>query len=451
MFSYQVEAVDRIKRQPQLALFLKPGLGKTAITLTALWDMGVQRTLIVAPASVVARNVWGKEAKAWGHLSELTTVPLVGSPRDRERLLAGSATCDVISYENLPWLLGTIDIEARYGAIVFDELSRLKHPGTSRYRKLRSGSMDIPIRIGLTGSPVGNHLLDIWAEMFMVAGDKPLGRTYTGFRRQYFCPTGYDPRFSNWDLKHPSYEAEIHERVKPYAFSLDPALAADKLPPVRASTVRVSLPASALEIESDLGAKCVAQLASGASLEVMGASAAAGKLRQIASGAVYIGDGSHTWEHVHGAKVDALVDLVEEQQGEPMLVFYHYQHELSRLLKALPTARAASAPGVLDAWDRGEIEVMLAHPQSVGHGLNLQSSGSTVVWFALPYSHELYEQGIGRLARPGQKAAWVTSVAILAGDFDESIYSLLETKRGVQDRLTQAVRLSRIEDDPMFS
>ena len=458
LFLYQPEAVQRIVDARQIAVFLKPGLGKTVITLTALADLGVQRTLVIAPAAVVERDVWGREARAWEHTRHLTVQALEGTAAQRRKALEQASSVETISYENAIWLSDQVELSSRYGAIVFDELSKLKHPGTARYRRLRARSMAIPIRIGLTGSPVGNHLLDIWAELFMVAGEKPLGPTYTGFRKSFFCPTGYDPRFSSWELKHPSCADLIHQYIKPFAFSLDAALAADKLPQVRASSVWIPLPASARKAEEELAGKCETILASGATLEALSASTLAGKVRQLASGAVYHEPvdardppGTKTWSHVHDAKLEVAREIVDEAQGEPILLFYWYQHELERLREWFPDAKSAKDPGVLDAWDRGEVELLLAHPGSVGHGLNLQSVSSTVLWFALPYSHELYEQGVGRLARPGQRAPWVTSIALLCGQADRAIYDRLEAKRRVQSGLMNAVRMSRIEDDPMFS
>lgn len=433
------------ERQQQ-AVLLKPGLGKTASTLTALRDLDVRRTLVLAPAQVVAQNVWGREAQAWDHLRQISVVPLRGNPAQRRRALGvcppcwGHQTVDVMSYELALWLTDEVgDLAGRYNAIVFDELSKLKAPGTSRFKRLRAKARDIPVRFGLTGSPVGNRLLDIWGEMFVVAGEKPLGPTLTGFRQRYFEPEGWgDRRFAVWKPKLGA-DKEIHERIKPWAFSLDEKLAAGHLPELRVNPIELELPRQMRDLEATLAHECRARLASGEELHAIGAAALGGKVRQLASGAVYLRPGEEAWEEVHPAKIDALRELVDEAQGEPMLCFYWFRHELERIQKAFPEAREVREPGAVEAWDRRELPLLLAHPQSAGHGLNLQAGGSTVVWFALPWSHELWEQGNGRVSRVGQLAPFVTAHALLAGDADWAVLESLREKGRTQAALLDAV------------
>ena len=432
-----------------MAALLKMGLGKTVITLTALADLGVERALVFAPAPVVARDVWGREARAWEHTQHLKVVPLTGSPAQRLNKLVGprGGRVDVISYESAVWLTDHApDLPKLYDAIVFDELSKVKSPGTARFRRLRARSMDVPFRFGLTGSPVGNRLLDLWGEMFMVAGEKPLGSTYSGYRARYFVPEGRDPRFATWRLRDAAAAREIHERVRPFSFSLDEKLAAQRLPEVRVAPVHLAMPPAALELEKQLASECRVRLESGEELRAIGASALGMKVRQLCSGAVYLQPGEPAWERVHGAKIDALREVLEEQQGEPTLCFYWFQHEAERILAAFPHARLATDQAALDAWDRREVPLLLAHPQSAGHGLNLQAGGSTVVWFALPWSHELWEQGNGRLARPGQQSPYVSAIPLLVGESDAAVYAVLQEKGATQSELMASVRLPDISD-----
>jgi hypothetical protein len=434
--------VERMVQARRMAVLIKMGLGKTIITLTALADMDLLKVLVVAPAAVVERDVWGREARGWEHTKHLNPVPVVGTAKQREHLL-GTSAFHCVSYENAIWLSDVLDLN-HYQAIIFDELSKMKHAGTARFRRLRVRGEEVPVRFGLTGSPVGNHLLDIWGEMFMVAGAAPLGPRFVDFRQQYFKPSGYG-RFQSWTLAHPACEAEIHERLKPHAFSLDAQLAADKLPALHTTPIFLPLPKEVREIEAKLASTCTAELAKGVTLEALSASAFAGKARQLASGAVYVNaaDESSRFQEVHSLKIDALREILDEQQGEPVLCFFWYQHELARLLRAFPDARLATDQKALDAWDRREVPLMLAHPQSAGHGLNLQKGGSTVVWFAVPWSHELWEQGNGRLVRVGQSAPEVSALALLVGETERALWDALTQKGAVQARLTDATVLDR--------
>ena len=483
MRGYQGDASRLLVHTRRQAVLLKMGLGKTVITLTALCDLGLARTLVVAPAKVVERDVWGEEARQWQHLSDVQVVNLVGDERRRMKLLESKSRprrVDVVSYELVRWLSGEMDLESRYQAIVFDELSKMKHPGSQRFRRLRTCSMGVPIRFGLTGSPVGNHLLDLWGELFMVAGEAPFGPSYSAYRDKYFCPSGYGP-YSGWELRHPIYEDEIHVRAAPWAFSLDAKLAAEQLPEVLVSPVSMELPASVRKIEQDLEKKCRTELASGASLVALSASTYATKARQLASGAVYITDEDghkifaewqcagdtktctgalrlvgasgavyitdedgqplDTWEEVHRLKLDALQEILDEQQGDGVLCFYWYEHDLVRLRQAFPFAREASEGAALDDWCRRKVPLLLAHPQSTGHGLNLQSGGSTAAWFTLPWSHELWEQGNARLARIGQECPFVTAIPLLAGATDRMVLEVLQSKGAVQAALMSALEM----------
>ena len=442
MYGYQEDSIARIKASKQLAVLLNMGLGKTVITLTALAEMGCKRVLVLAPATVVELDVWGDEARAWKHLVGVTVLPIFGVVKKRIGLLMykelnTSMRVDVVSYENVMWLTDAIERD-QYDAIVFDELSKMKHPGTSRFKRLRAWAKSIPVRVGLTGTPVGNHLLDLWGEMFMVAGEKPLGARFVDFRAEFFAPQDFQMR--SWELKNSSLEAEIIRRVKPYAFSLDPIEARTKVPGVRLNMIEVALPPEARKMESDLAEKCSTELAGGVELTALSASALGMKVRQLASGAVYHDIDGH-WTTVHASKVDKLEEMVEELQGEPLLVFYWFRHELERMLVRMPWAKQLSEPGVMEKWNRREVEVLLAHPGSAGHGLNLQHGGSNICWFTLPWSLELWRQANGRLTRFGQKAQYVAVHTLMAGEMDYAVMDALKEKGRVEARVMEEVRL----------
>jgi superfamily II DNA or RNA helicase len=442
LYGYQQASIERITSSKQLAVFLNMGLGKTVITLTALAEMGARRVLVLAPASVVELDVWGEEARAWQHLSGVRVEPVCGTVKQRTAKLMRicsrvETNVDVVSYENVMWLTDNIDRE-KYDAIVFDELSKVKHPGTSRFKRLRAWAREIPLRVGLTGTPVGNHLLDLWGEMFMVAGEKPLGPRFTEFRSEYFAPQDFQMR--SWALKRPELELEILKRVKPHAFSLDPVEARTRMPELRVNPIELRLPPAVAKMESDLAQTCATELDGGVELTALSASALGMKVRQLASGAVYHDIEGH-WTTVHAEKVDKLEEMVEAMQGEPLLVFYWFRHELERLLVRMPWAKQLSQPGALEAWNRREVPLLLAHPASAGHGLNLQHGGHNVAWFTLPWSLELWKQANGRLVRLGQKSQVVVAHVLMAGEVDHMVMGVLEEKGRVEARAMEEVRL----------
>jgi hypothetical protein len=436
MFSYQVEAASRLAAGREMACFLEPGMGKTITTLTALVDLGSPRTLILAPAKV-AETIWHVEAAAWEHTKNFRIRPCIGTPAERLAILKSGASV-TLSYENLGWLLDTVPIETWFKAIVFDELSKMKHPGTTRFKRLRRRVTQIPIHIGLTGTPVGNHLLDIWGEMFMVAGEKPLGLTYGDFVGRYFAPNRIvNNRVVSWRAL-PHAAAEIHRRIKPYAFTMD-TTGAPALAGLRHNPLAVELPKEVNEAAAELMRELTVQLASGTDLETFSSVTAAAKVRQMVGGAVYT-DKAGAWETVHGAKVKALEGLVDELQGQPVLVGYWFKHEKERLLAHFKgRARALEGAADIDAWNRGEVEILLVHPASAGHGINLQHGGHHICWFTLPWSLEMLKQTRGRLIRHGQKSPFVMEHVLLAGPVDRYVWKVLSEKGATEDSLLAAL------------
>jgi SNF2 family DNA or RNA helicase len=433
LFAHQRGMIQALVDHAQHALLVNVGYGKTAAVLTALLHRGEWPALVVAPQRV-AKRVWSEEAAQWLHLRELQVTSIHGTPSQRVKRLGWDNHVECISYENYLWLTETVDVDRRYRAIIFDELSKMKAPGTKRFRRMRARGMKIPIRIGLTGTPVPNHLLDLWGEMFAVAGEKPLGATFSGFRERYFHAVDYYQR--DWQLMRPEYAGEIHRRVKPFTYVVPASTAAVKMPTLVVNPIVLDYPERAKELGQALEKDLFMKLDSGVEIEALSASTVAGKLQQLASGAVYLQPNHPEWEEVHDEKLAALEDLVDELQGEPVLVFHWFKHEVERIKKRLgKKVVTIDEKGAIDRWNRREVEVLLAHPASAGHGLNLQHGGHNAAWFTLPWSHELWTQGNGRLVRPGQASPVVMAHVLKCGPADGRVADALTGKAKVEQDL----------------
>jgi SNF2 family DNA or RNA helicase len=447
LFPDQQEAASVLATRRLQALFNEPGRGKTATILTALHDLGRPRALVLAPARV-ADTVWAPEAALWEHLADMPVAHATGDSFQRVRAMTDRTNRVVtLSYENFPWLLSVLDVRKFFDAIVFDELSRMKNVDTVKFKRFRSAVRDLAIRFGMTGTPVGNHLIDIWGEMYMVAGDKPLGPTKGEFVSRYFAPAAkLNGRVISWK-PHGYAQAEIERRIKPYAFTQKPTVSMGT--ELRVNPIHVTLPPLVEEMSDALADELHAQLESGTTLEAFSKATATVKVRQICGGAVYVETPTELgeapprvkkWEFVHGMKIQALEELVGELQGEPLLVFYWFQHEKERILAHFKgKAVELDSSERIKSWNRKEIEILLAHPASAGHGLNLQHGGHNICWFTLPYSLEMWKQANGREVRHGQKSPWVTAHILMAGKSDAYVLGLLHRKAAVEDALLAAV------------
>ena len=472
MFGLQQRLTARICEDKKVAAFVAPGYGKTASVLTALLDLGAWPALVVAPARV-ARRVWREEAAQWEHLRNLRVVDVSPGLREGDPGRRGcrpstqwappeEAHVEAVSYEQFWWLTEQVDVCRRYRAVVYDELSCMKDPGSQRFIRARNLEVSdhVPVVVGLTGRPVGNHLFDIWGEMYCVAGAAPLGPRFTDFKEQYFEQVDY--RGYQWGLKHSPdcgryrgekcgpcasvawTERDLARRCSPWSFAVrEPPPA--KIPPVVPHRVRCDWPAGVARQAAELERQLWTRLDSGEDLEVVGQSAAAQKLRQMGGGGVYVGQEARgqprRWERVHTSKEEALLEVLGELQGRPLLVFYEYRHEAERLrslLRGRPGAELDD-PGAIESWDRGELEWLLCHNLSARHGLNLQRGGSHLVFWTLPWSWDTYDQCCKRLARPGQSASVVTSHELLCGPVDERVVEVLEAKAGVEARFLNAL------------
>lgn len=436
LFGHQFDAAREILSRRQLLLILRPGGGKTAATLTALADTQPWPALIVAPIRV-CETVWAQEADQWAHLRGLVFERLRGSPAQRIAALKRPAHIYLINYELLPWLAKQVDL-GTFGAIIWDEVSMLKSPGSVRFRAIRQALKKAPkdqIRIGLTGTPQGNSMLNLWGEAFVCDAGRALGRSYVAWRARHFHTVDKDNFV--W-VPNPGADREIRGAVKRSAAYIEPARNPSK--GYREVNLNFELPRAARLIYEKLRVDLVAQLASGKDVLSLGKLPLSGKLRQILSGAIYTDPAGEVWEDVHGARLEALRDLVEELEGSPLLVAYQFQHERERIAAAFPGTRDVTQKGAIERWNRGEVPLMTLHPLSGGHGLNLQHGGSDLCFFSLPWSLEQYRQTIGRLDRPGQAREVMVHRIVAVRTLDDQLATALQRKEADEQSLNSSLR-----------
>ncbi|MDT9411323.1 DEAD/DEAH box helicase [Corynebacterium rouxii] len=438
---YQQHAIEFIRKHPQAALLLDMGLGKTIITLTALQHMMMEdftttRPLIIAPLRV-ARDTWPEETTKWDHTKNLRTAVMVGTPKQRRQALNTDADIWIINRENLTWLTKELKGAWPFDTVIIDELSSFKSHTSARFKTLKKHRNHIQRIIGLTGTPAPNNLLDIWAPYRLIDDGHRLGTTITNYRDRYFKPGKRNGHIVyEWKLKDGAEEA-IHNAIADITVSMK---AIDHLntPPVTIIDRHTTLTHKARETYINLRDEMVAEVA-GETIDAGSAGVLAGKLQQLANGAIYT-DAEHHWEHVHDAKLEALDDIIEEANGQNILLAFWFKHDLERLKTRYPTGRLLDTDTDMRDWKQGNIPLGFIHPASAGHGLNLQTGGHILVWFAPPWSLELYEQTNGRLNRQGQTQP-VTIIRIITKEtIDEHIIKALERKDTTQSALINAVK-----------
>lgn len=438
LHEYQRKGVDFIKERKRCALWLDMGLGKTTTTLTALSDLidsfSVNRTLVIAPLRV-ANSVWRQEAANWEHLKHLSVAICTGSERERLSALQRDSDLYVINRENVPWLIKHYGSAWPFDCVVIDEASSFKNATSQRFKALRKALPQTNYMILLTGTPSPNGLLDLWPQMYLVDFGEALGRTMTSYKQRFF-----EQDYMGYKFKPREGAADrIHGLLQPMVLSMS---AEDYLElPDRINIVEsVALPPSALNAYREFERTLLAELPDGEEIEAMNAAVLANKLLQYSNGAVYTDDLGN-WSEIHTAKLDALSDIVEQNEGENFLVAYNYKTDLARLQKRFPFARVLDkSADTVRQWNSGQIRMLLAHPASAGHGLNLQRGGSLIVWFSLNWSLELYQQFNARLHRQGQDKP-VRIIHIVAdGCIDERVISVLSEKDAVQSALLTALK-----------
>ena len=437
---YQRYAAEFIITHPISALLLDMGLGKTSITLTAINDLlfdsfEVHKVLVVAPLRV-ARDTWSAEIEKWEHLKNLRYSVVIGTAQERISALSTPADIYIINRENIQWLVEESGLPFDFDMAVIDELSSFKNHQSKRFRAFMKSRPKLKRIVGLTGTPAGNGLMDLFAEFKLLDMGERLGRLIGQYRNTYFQPDKRNGMVIYSYKPLPNAERQIYDKISDITISMK---AADhlKMPKLISAeyTVRIS------EKEKEKYDRLKKDLIlSTEDNEVTAANAASlsNKLSQMANGAVYSDDESVI--QIHDRKLDALEDIIESMNGKPLLVAYWFKHDLERIRKRFEIREIKSSEDISD-WNSGIIPVALIHPASAGHGLNLQNGGSTLVWFGLTWSVELYQQTNARQWRQGQTADTVVIQHIIAkGTIDEQIMKVLKTKDTTQAALITAVK-----------
>lgn len=442
---YQTYASEFIIRNKEAAVFLDCGLGKTSITLTALNDLmfdyfEFNKVLIIAPLRV-AKLSWPDELKKWDHLKNLTYSVVVGSADERIAALKKKADLYIINRENIDWLIEKSGIPFDFDCVVIDELSSFKNYRAKRFKSLLKVRPQIKRIIGLTGTPAGNGLMDLWAEFRLLDLGKRLYRFITAFRNEYFRPDKRNGQVIFTYKPLPGAEDAIYKRIGDMTISMK---STDylKMPELISNEYKVYLSDKEMAVYESFKEDYITELGD-KELTAANAASLTNRLSQMANGAIYDDDKNVT--NFHDRKLDALEDLIEAANGKPVLVSYWFKHDLDRIKERLDYLGVSyDVIGSVESirnWNSGKLQVGLINPASCGHGVNLQAGGSTLIWYGLTWSLELYEQTVARLWRQGQTANTVVIEHIVtAGTVDESILRALQAKDKTQSALLDAVK-----------
>lgn len=435
---YQQYAIDFLLQHEQAGLFLDMGLGKTVITLTALKQLKkkgeIDKTLVVAP-KIVAENVWKQEPKKWDHLQDLSFSYILGSPKQREKALKTEADIYVITRDNVAWMVDLLKGNWIFDTLVLDELSSFKNHQSKRFKKLREIRPYVKRVIGLTGTPIPNGYMDLWSEMYLLDIGKRLGKYITEYRRNYFYALN---RWSFIEYKlMPGADKIIDQKISDICLSMK---AKDYLNLKEPQVIDVTVELSPKEMKAykEMEREAVLSIDE----EVITATSAGivvNKLLQLANGAIYTRD-QKDYKIIHNRKLEALEELVEQAAGENVIVYYTYQHDKERILQKFPEARILKTEKDVEDWNAGKIKMLVAHPASAGHGLNLQDGGSIAIWFGLNWSLELYQQANARLHRQGQKNTVRIYRIIAENTVDNRVLEVLNGKNMRQEELLEQLR-----------
>lgn len=445
--SFQPGATEHLLNVPKSALWADMGLGKSVCTATALSElidsMETQKALIVAPKRV-ATMVWPAEFGKWDHTCHLPVVQLAGLPAgQRAAALTDPSPIHVINYDNLKWLVQHLDGAWPYDTVVLDESSKLRNQSAWRYRAIKHVRPRVRRMIQLSGTPAPNGLDDLWAPVWLLDRGQRLGRSKTTFRDRWLTPADEEER--RWVARSADAVDEVTDRLRDVCYTLRSRDYLD-LPPLVQNTIRVRLPEKLRPHYRRLQREMWMELDNGRQITAVNAAASSGKCMQFANGAVYEEAGSREYQTLHDEKIRAVEDIINSAEGEPVIVAYQFVSDLQRLRQAFPQARTLDDnPATEQAWNRGEIPVLLAHPKSAGHGLNLQGGGHHLAMFGLTWSLEDYEQMIERIGPTRQLQAGTprpvyVHLIVTEGTVDEMVVQRLRDKAGVQDVIKDAMR-----------
>ena len=441
---YQSYATDFILKNPVAAILLQMGLGKSVITLTAIRELlnrgEVKKVLVVAPLRV-ARDTWPEEIRKWDHLKGLSFSVAVGTADERRAAAMAGSDVTIINRENVPWLVEQSGIPFRWDMVVIDELSSFKNWQAKRFRSLMKVRPLVKRIVGLTGTPSPNGYMDLFAEYRLLDMGERLGRFIGRYREAYFSPDRWgNGQVFSWKLR-PGADEAIYRKIQDITVSMK-SVDHLKMPECVMNTVPVHMDERERTQYETLKEELFLRIVSKDGIQEVdakNASVLCGKLSQLANGAVYSDEGQVA--RIHDRKLDALEDLIESANGNPLLVAYWFQHDLWRMKERFPDLRVLKSPEDIRDWNAGKIQVAAIHPASCGHGLNLQAGGSTLVWFGLTWSLELYQQTNARLWRQGQQAETVVIHHIVTEDtIDGRILQALGQKDRSQESLISAVR-----------
>ena len=437
--SYQEYAIRYIETHPISALLIDMGLGKTSITLTAIRNLlfdsfEVCKVLVIAPLRV-AKNTWTDEIKKWEHLSTLTYSLIVGNENERLSALNEKADIYIINRENVDWLVNKSGYKFDFDMVVIDELSSFKNHQSKRFKSLMKVRPLVKRIVGLTGTPSSNGLMDLFAEFKILDMGKRLGYFIGQYRNTYFKPDKMNGPIVYSYKPLPNAENAIYEKISDITVSMK-ANEYLKMPELLTSNYVVELSNSEKNQYDEMKKSLVLEITDG-EITASNAASLSNKLCQLSNGAIY--DDEQNIVEIHDRKLEALEDIIESMNGKPLLIAYWYRHDLERIKSRFSVREIKTSEDISD-WNDGKIPVALIHPASAGHGLNLQSGGSTLVWFGLTWSLELYQQTNARLYRQGQKNTVVIQHIIAKGTIDEQILKALQRKDKTQTDLIDAVK-----------
>lgn len=436
---YQNYATNFILEHPVAAVLLEMGLGKSVITLTAIYELmlnrfEVEKVLVIAPLRV-ARDTWPAEIEKWEHLRGLTYSVAIGTEAERIAALKRPAHLYLINRENVDWLITKSHLPFDYDMVVIDELSSFKSYAAKRFKSLLKVRPRVKRMVGLTGTPSGNGLMDLWAEFRVLDMGQRLGRYITHYRNNFFVPDKRNQQMIFSYKPKPGAEDAIYKLISDITISMK---SADflKMPECIINEVPVALSEKEWSVYQALKEDMVVDLKT-EEIDAVNAAALSGKLLQMANGAVY--NEEKEVIRIHDRKLDALEDLIEGANGKPVLVAYWYNHDLQRIKQRFSVREIKTSQDIKD-WNNGEIPVAVIHPASAGHGLNIQFGGSTIIWFGLTWSLELYQQTNARLWRQGQQSTVVIHHIITKDTIDEDVMRALRKKEKIQSALIDSVK-----------
>jgi SNF2 family DNA or RNA helicase len=448
LHKYQKVCVEHIISHPFCGVFLDMGLGKTISTLTAIEELKydyceIDTVLVIAPKRV-AETVWEEEAKKWDHTKHLTFSKIIGTERQRLAALKVKADVHIISRDNIAWLCSLYAAKLPYDMLVIDELSSFKAHQTQRFKSLRLARPWFKRVVGLTGTPAPNGLINLWSQMYLIDRGERLEKTITAYRSRYFRPgasNGYV--VYSYNLLSDS-ERLIQERIKDICISMR---AEDylEMPERIDNFVRVTMPDKLMDAYKKFEQENVITLANEieegtTTVNAVNAAALSNKLLQFANGAMY--DENKNVVPIHDLKLEALKEIIEAADGKPVLVAWTYQFDRDRIknyFRSMAPRELKTAEDIND-WNAGKVQLMLAHPASAGHGINLQAGGNIIVWYGLTWSLELYQQFNARLYRQGQKQRTIIHHIVTAKTHDEDVVKALKSKDRVQNSLMNSIK-----------